>query len=452
MSTNSNTQYLTAPVPSTTMPKGIPYIVGNEAAERFSYYGMRAILIVFMTKFLMGDAGTPDPMSREQAMVWYHNFSTAVYALPFIGAFVSDRFFGKYNTILWLSVVYCFGHLALALDETRTGLLLGLSLIALGSGGIKPCVSAHVGDQFGESNKHLLNRVFSVFYFAINFGAFFSSLLTPWLLEKYGPSVAFGVPGVLMVFATFMFWMGRNAFVHIPAGGAAFIKEAFSGEGLAAIAKLSSIYVFVAMFWSLFDQTGSAWVLQAEKMDRRFMGVEWSESQIQAVNPILILVFIPLFTGVIYPAVSKVVTITPLRKIATGFFIASTSFAVSALIENRMTAGETPGVEWQILAYTLITAAEILISITVLEFSYTQAPTKMKSFVMAFNLLSVSLGNQFTALVNRFIQNADKTSKLPGADYYWFFAGMMLLVAFVFIPVALAFKEKTYIQQEAPAH
>src|SRR5690606_20028323 len=131
------------------------------------------------------------------------------------GALLADVFWGKYKTILTLSIVYCLGHLALALDETRLGLSVGLGLIAIGSGGIKPCVSAHVGDQFGKKNFHLVSKIFSWFYFSINFGSFISTLMTPWLLRNYGPHWAFGVPGGLMLIATIVFWMGRKRFVHI---------------------------------------------------------------------------------------------------------------------------------------------------------------------------------------------------------------------------------------------
>ena len=115
-------------------------------------------------------------------------------------------------------MIYCLGHLALALDDTRVGLSIGLTLIAIGSGGIKPCVSAHVGDQFGTANQHLLAKVFMWFYFSINLGAFLSTIATPWLLANYGPHLAFGVPGILMALATLFFWMGRKVFIHIPAG------------------------------------------------------------------------------------------------------------------------------------------------------------------------------------------------------------------------------------------
>ena len=148
-----HTAYRTSPLATPGMPPGVPYIVGNEAAERFSYYGMKAILVVFMTTLLAGRDGAPAPMGEGEAKFWYHAFSSAVYFFPIVGAIVADFLLGKYPTIMLLSLVYCAGHAALALDETRSGLAVGLALIAVGSGGIKPCVSAHVGDQFGPTRR-----------------------------------------------------------------------------------------------------------------------------------------------------------------------------------------------------------------------------------------------------------------------------------------------------------
>ena len=445
----SSLPYRTAPRVSQQVPSGIPYIVANEAAERFSYYGMRAILVVFMTRYLVDGTGAEDVMTEAQAKSWYHLFSSGVYFTPLLGALLSDIFLGKYRTILGLSLVYCAGHLALALDDTRTGLALGLSLIALGSGGIKPCVSAHVGDQFGASNGHLLGRVFGYFYFAINLGAFASTLLTPVLLDRYGPHVAFGLPGALMLLATLVFWSGRREFVHIPPDRREFTQQLFSAEGLSAVGRLAIIFAFVAMFWALFDQTGSAWVLQARQMDRHFMGLEWLPSQIQAINPVLILVLIPIFNAFIYPWVGRWATPTPLRKIATGFFITVLAYGLSAQIEAWIVAGQTPSISWQLAAYAVLTCAEVLISITCLEFAYTQAPTALKSMVMALFLLSISLGNLFTSAVNFLLQDAEGNSLLIGPDYYLFFAGAMALTALLFVPVAMRYPERAYLQTEA---
>lgn len=445
------TPYLTAPIPTDKMPPGIKYIVGNEAAERFNFYGMRAILVVYMTKYLMDRSGNLAPMSDNEASAAYHWFLFANYFFPMLGAVVADAFWGKYRTIFWISLVYCLGSVVLAIDHTRLGLTLGLTLIAIGSGGIKPCVSSNVGDQFGAANQHLLSKAFGWFYFSINFGSFFSILLIPVLLEKYGPFPAFGVPAVLMLLATFIFWKGRYKFAHIPPTGTAYFKQVFNREGLLALGRLSTIFVFIAIFWSLWDQSGGEWVLQAEKMNLRFMGINWLASQIQAVNAIMVLAFIPLFQYVIYPLVGRVFPLTPLRKIGLGLIVAGLAFMVSAWIETQIAAGLKPSIGWQLPAYALLTAAEIMVSITGLEFAYTQAPRHMKAMVQALYLLSISAGNAFTALVHVFIENPDGTVKLHGASYYLFFSALSIGCVAVYVFVAKAYKERSYLQGDQAA-
>ena len=435
---------------SNKYPKGIPYIIGNELAERFSYYGMKGILVVFMTQYLMS-SGELSTMNENEATKWYHVFSMANYFFPIVGAIISDVLWGKYKTIILLSIVYVLGHVALAIDESRLGLSIGLTLIAIGAGGIKPCVSAHVGDQFEDKNKHLIEKMFGYFYFSINLGAAVSTLLTPILLEKYGPHLAFGVPGFLMLLATIVFYMGRKVFIAIPpVGWTAYKKDIFSKKGKKAMINLSIMFVFIAVFWSLFDQTGSSWVLQAEKMDKwvnlGFVKFELLASQIQAINPLLIMIFIPLFTSVVYPFVNKFFHLTSLRKIIIGMFLAGVSFAILAVAESLILAGATPSILWQFWAYVILTAGEVMVSITGLEFSYTQAPNSMKSIVMGLWFLSVSLGNGITALVNQFIVNPDGTYKLDNTEYFWFFAILMFATAVLFVFVALRYKEENYIQ------
>jgi len=442
--------YLTAPQKMSTMPPGIPYIVGNEAAERFNFYGMRAILVVFMTQYMVTRLGAHDPMSENDANKWYHLFLFMNYFVPAAGAILSDALWGKYKTIFWLSLVYCAGSAVLAFDHTRLGLTLGLTLIAIGSGGIKPCVSAHVGDQFGPDNQHLLARAFGWFYFSVNFGSFFSILLVPWLLEHYGPGPAFGVPAGLMLLAAFVFWLGRYKFAHIPPGGKKFIEENFNPEGLRTLGRIALIFVFVSVFWSLWDQSGGEWVLQAEKMDLNFLGIHWLSSQIQAVNAIMILAFIPLFQYVIYPLVDRVFKLTLLRKIGLGLIVTGLSFLISGWIETQIAAGLKPSIGWQMPAYALLSAGEVMVSITGLEFAYTQAPKSMKAMVQAIYLLAISAGNLFTAIVHWFIENPDGSLKLQGAAYYNFFAGLSIGCVAIYVFVAKAYKGKTYVQTEEP--
>lgn len=435
-------KYRSEPPPIFGPPPGIPYIVGNEAAERFSYYGMRAVLVVYMTQYLMSPTGQPAHMSEDEAKGWFHLFVSATYFTPILGALLADGWLGKYRAIILLSMVYCLGHLALALDDSRAGLLLGQTLIALGAGGIKPCVSAHVGDQFADTNRHLLSRVYSWFYFAINLGAFASMLLTPWLLEHHGPSAAFGVPGLLMLAATLIFRAGRHRFTHVPADGRVFLKTALSSEGLGALARLSVIYAFVAVFWALFDQTGSSWVLQARDLDQEIFGQRVLPSQIQAANPLLIMLLTPLFYHGLYPWLETRVRLTALRKIGAGMFLAGLAFVLAARIQEAIDAGGKPSMAWQLLDYLILTSAEVMVSITCLEFSYTQAPKAMKSLVMSFFMMSVALGNLFTGAVNFFILAPDGGSKLAGADYFWFFAWLMLATATLFSLASRYFPER----------
>ncbi|MCA9022948.1 MAG: MFS transporter, partial [Planctomycetaceae bacterium] len=316
-----------------------------------------------------------------------------------------------------------------------------------------PCVSAHVGDQFGSQNQNLLSRVFGWFYLSINMGAFISSLLIPVILEYYGPHYAFGLPGVLMLIATILFWLGRNEFVHIPASGwEKFRSETFSREGLQALLNLCVLfYVFLPVFWSLFDQTGSSWVLQGQKMNQMIGDYKLSAAQIQALNPLFILLLVPTFTYVIYPMIDRVFPLTPLRKISIGFFVAAASFAISALLESWIinAPDNPPHILWQAVPYLVLTSAEVMVSITCLEFSYTQAPKSMKSFIMSLFWLAVTVGNLLTAGVNKVIMIDDNHSHLEGAKYFWFFSGLMLVAAVVFVFVAQGYKGKTYIQDDA---
>jgi POT family proton-dependent oligopeptide transporter len=169
------------------------------------------------------------------------------------------------------------------------------------------------------------------------------------------------------------------------------------------------------------------------------------------MNSLFIMLLIPICSYGIYPAINKVFPLTPLRKMSIGLFLTVVAFAIPAWAQARIDAGQTPGSPWQILAYLVISLAEVMVSITALEFSYTHAPPKMKSFLSGIYLVSIAVGNTFTAVVNKVIQRPDGTSRLTGADYYWFFTAVMLAAAVLFIFVAKAYREKTYIQDEAPA-
>lgn len=313
------------------MPAGIPYIIGNEAAERFSFYGMKAILTTFLIDRFFIHTAANQQVAEAQANEQTHFFISLAYLMPLIGGFLADRYFGKYKVILYVSIIYCLGHACLAaFDNNLAGFTLGLLLIAIGAGGIKPCVSANVGDQFDENNKYLIPKAFSLFYLSINFGAFFSQILIPQIYggKPENGALAFGIPGILMALATLIFFLGRNNYRRLPPtgpnpenflsitayalrnrskqqAGQSFIdtaKAAFSSEaveGVKAVWKVLAVFAFIPVFWALYDQNGSEWVLQARKMDLNvpLFNFTMQAEQVQSINAILILVLTPLSFG-----------------------------------------------------------------------------------------------------------------------------------------------------------
>jgi len=525
-------KYLTAPDPNETgWPKGVKYIIGNEGCERFSFYGMRAILQVHLT-VLFAATGMLEEAAGDSAQHMYHLFVAATYALPMVGAIISDRLLGKYTTILWLSLVYCLGHAVLAVGENSIGgMWIGLALIAIGSGGIKPCVSAHVGDQFGQGNWGLVEKVFQAFYFIINFGSFFATLAIPWTRVEFGASIAFGIPGILMFIATLFFWLGRNDFVHVPPspGGQTGLLDTLSGlllftgaiglplffwgvlptsmcviltvfsfsaglwifyerqaiseddgfltvmlysveaalsgrnkngffsaaaekygedvaEGPRAVLRIISIFFLVSVFWALFDQHGSSWVRQATQMNLSVGSMELLPSQIGALNPLMVMLLIPFNNFWLYPFLEKRgFELNPLRKMSIGMFVASVAFVAVALIQYWIDASAAEVTEnkvsvlWQILPYLLMTQAEVMVSITGLEFAYTQAPTRMKSTIMGFWLLTVALGNKLTAVLTGF-------DDMSLTGFFLVFAGLMAFAAVLFMYRASFYVYRSYAQ------
>jgi proton-dependent oligopeptide transporter, POT family len=439
-------------VKSDKYPSAIPYIIGNEAAERFSFYGMRSILPIFLVAQFFNPSGNPalqavaEAKSNEQT----HLFVSLAYFTPMIGAIMADWFFGKYKVILYVSIIYCIGHLFLAkFDTDLTWFGYGLTLIAIGAGGIKSCVSANMGDQFDKTNEHLMSKVFGWFYFAINAGSVLSNILIPIFYAKYGASVAFGVPGILMAIATLIFWLGRKKYIIVPPSGIDFNFDKMK-EGLAAAGRVLVVFMFIPLFWALWDQNLSEWVLQANKLDLQLWeGTSLLAAQVQVANPIFLVSFLPVFTYVIYPFFEKIgITPTPLRKIGTGLFLTGASFVIIAQIQEVIDAGGYPSVWRQIFAYLILAWGEILVWVTCLEYAYTNSPKYMKSTMGAIGLLTVSLGNYMVSLMNKSIAEKGFFAQYTGASYYWFFVKLMFIEAIIFMLVAKFIKEKRYVGEE----
>src|SRR5882757_5217532 len=305
------------------IPKSVPFIIGNEFAERFSFYGMRSIIAVFLVHQFFNHLPSAEGEAKANAI--NHAFSTLVYFTPVLGALLADWFFGKYRVILIGSLIYTIGHFLLSMFDTSLGgFETGLIIIAFSAGAIKSCVSANVGDQFDHKNQHLMTSIYSWFYFSINAGSMVSLWVIPLIYDKFGAKWAFGVPGILMACATLIFFSGRKRYVRVPPRGinkANFISVSLYAlfnkgwqaaqlkygdekvDGIKAVWRVMAVFAFIPIFWSLWDMNGAEWVLQSTKMDLHLGISDWTilPSQIQTVNAIFLLLLIPVFNYIIYP-------------------------------------------------------------------------------------------------------------------------------------------------------
>jgi POT family proton-dependent oligopeptide transporter len=533
------------PPPAGQMPRQIPFIIANEACERFSFYGMRNILTTFLAAAFFSHLTKDD--AKGQAKDIFHVFVIGVYFFPLIGGWLSDRFFGKYRTILFVSLLYCVGHALLAIFEDEpNGFYLGLMLIAIGAGGIKPLVSTFMGDQFDQTNKVKAKLAFEMFYWSVNFGSFFASLFMPRLLRGDGPanwwgltpaSVAFGIPGILMGIAVIAFWLGRKRYVIVPPappdpnafsrvvrtallarggavpsahvvgggpmtpagrpglmlaiggltvgvvalvawplstsfggkdivmalcmalvailvglGGGAWLQlERARGvhpdeavDGVRGVLRVLVIFALVTPFWSLFDQKASTWVFQGELMSKP----GWFEpAMMQALNPALVLILIPLNNLVVFPALKRAgYDFSPLRRMGLGIALAGASWVVAGLLQVTLDGGTKLSIVWQILPYLLLTAGEVLVSATGLEFAYSQAPKSMKGVIMSFWSLAVTVGNLWVLLVDETLKTKPVISAVADtglsitAFLMFFFALFAFAAAAAFVAVARRYR------------
>ncbi|GMT28701.1 hypothetical protein PFISCL1PPCAC_19998, partial [Pristionchus fissidentatus] len=373
-------------------PSPVFFILGNELCERFSFYGMKALLTVYLV--------TDHHFIPSNAVLFYHLFSCIAYLSPLLGSIAADSYFGRYNVILYVSMFYVCGHGLLSfgalpwLDYYYRSFFdfSGLIVIALSTGGIKPCVSAFAVDQFGEDQEAHRSQFFSFFYFSINAGALLAILTTPIFKSKvkcFGSDtcfpLAFGVPGVLMLIALIIFVAGSRFYKRIrPRGsnvasqllscasvaihkkwkgetcveGGDWISLAASEHSLSTIRSLrsfiavSTVFAPIVLFWALFDQKGSTWILLARKLNYRFGSVSIIPEQINFLNPLLILILVPIFEGVVYPLARKIVRVTPLRKMATGGILTAVSFILCGLIQLEADKDAPPFIgEREVLIY-----------------------------------------------------------------------------------------------------
>lgn len=487
----SESHFATSTVPSLLPPQphafGFPasvfFILGNELCERFSFYGLRAVLVVYLMSVLQ--------YTEDESATIFHGFVVAAYLSPILGGVVADSWWGRYTTIWRLSLLYCAGGAMLALWLDRAGMFLGLSLIALGTGGIKPCVISFGADQLVTAPAAVLSSYFALFYLSINMGSLVSTFLTP-LLRTLSFTAAFGLPAVLLFVGTAIFVGGSRLYLKFPpAGNVALVNAAkcimlglrrrfthgmrgvhwlehpdvlaqFGAEQASAVRRLVSIFlVFLPLpvFWACFDQHSSRWVQQAGLMCRDIGQWTVYPDQVPVLNPLCVVILVPLFDKAVFPAMRKRgFNINPLWRMFVGMILTALSFIlagilqiainsslpgeilheqdwstrvdrVSDLCRSTDTASKPPHVSWQFIQFIVLTTGEILVSISGLEFASTQAPASMKAVVQALWLFTTSFGNLLVAVFAIL-------SLFSQAGEYFFYATLMMVFALIFSVMA----------------
>ena len=456
-------------------PKHVFFILGNEFCERYSFYGMKSLLTLYFVNKL--------EYSKDQATIIYHTFVAFAYFMPIIGSFISDQFLGKFKTIVYLSLVYILGHCIKSVASITSFssiphelTFIGLALIAIGTGGIKPCVAAFAGDQFVLPDQaRQLQSFFSIFYMSINLGSLFSNIFGPMMrnVHCFGEEdcypLAFGVPAALMIIATVIIVMGKRYYTIRPSDGVVTKSICIIGKGIKNIkccknskskhwldpakqkygAKLVNdvkpllgvkgvliLFVPLTFFWAIFDQSGIRWTLQANDMGGKLGGWKLLPEQMQFINPALILLLVPIFDKVIYPLLAKWnILVKPLQRMTAGVFISAVAFGISGVLDLHIQSNVEDSVHmlWQFPQYLVITIAEILVSITGLEFAYNQAPPSMKSIIQACWLLSIAFGNLIVT-IQASIGGLDNR-----ASEIFLFTGLMFLCAIIFTLLAWFF-------------
>jgi dipeptide/tripeptide permease len=375
----------------TTHPPALYFFFWGEFAERASYYGMRGILFMYLTAALhFSDADATSIVS------W---FKMACYFLPLVGGFLADRYFGKYWTIVGFSVPYVLGHFILGI-ENNVAMFIALALLAGGSGVTKPNISTLLGqtyDQQRPGQERLRSAAFMWFYFSINVGAFLSTLITPYVRDRASYQLAFLFPALLMVGALIAFAAGKPYYAVETRQPPRPKSPEERRQQWETLVRLFGVFGLITFFWVAYEQNDNLWVSFARDYTERyvpFLDYTIPPDQIQTLNPLFVIILIPLFNWLFKRIDPQVRLFTPTRKILLGFILTGAAAGIISASGFAATAtGAKVSAGWVALAYVVLTVGEVLLYATALEMAYVVAPKNMKSFVTACFLVTNTLGN-----------------------------------------------------------
>jgi dipeptide/tripeptide permease len=288
-------------------------------------------MMAILPRFISDEAGLY--LGDANSNTWVSMFKAGAYTLPLVGGFLADQYFGKYRLIVLFSIPYILGHFLMSY-ETVMWTMVALSLLAMGSGIIKPNISTLMGmtyDQKRPGDDALRSMAFGMFYMAINVGAFFSYLFLPVIRDDYGYSIAFMCPAVLMAVSFLIFAAGKPFYAVEKIVRTKATPEEWTLK-LLTIRRVAGIFLVITFFWAIFDQSHTVWIYFARDFtDLKIFGFDISVEQIGTLNPLLIVVFIPLLP-ILWNFVEKQgYKVRPTDKIMIGFVLTCMTMGIMAL-------------------------------------------------------------------------------------------------------------------------
>lgn len=377
-------------------PQGLALLFLVEMWERFSYYGMRALLVLYLVNALKWD--TP------RAANLYGTYTSLAYITPLLGGYLADKFLGTRRSLVIGGVLIAFGHFSLALQSTWT-FYVGLFLVIIGTGFFKPNVSTMVGQLYEEGDPRR-DAGFTLFYMGINLGGFLSPLVCGYLGERVGWHYGFGAAGVGMVFGLGLYLWGRDK--YLPGIGVRTnqrtpeaVKSAAPQKGDGKrIAALAIVILFVVAFWSAFEQSGSSMNLFADKQtDRMVKGFLIPASWFQTINSGFILLLAPLFAILWRKLNARGLEPTTPLKMVFGLALLGVGF-VFMVLGGRVSDGRALASPlWLVAAYFFHTTGELCLSPVGLSYVTKVAPFRFASFLMAAWFLANGAGNKIAGSV-----------------------------------------------------
>jgi POT family proton-dependent oligopeptide transporter len=457
------------------LPRSFFNIIGGEFAERNSFYS----LAVLTPTFLSVQFG----MSQNDSAGVMYLFNTMAYATCVIGGIIADWYLGRYRAVLYFAWMTVLGHILLSVFVgQQSGFLVALFLIAIGTGFIKPNISSLLGDQFTGAqagDETQLTRAFNWFYFTINAGSVLSFTIAPVLagMQGIGPAGAYAFPAIMMTLALFLLWTGRARYTITPPTGTPkttfvgmnieALKLRFSRPGenpwrlletkygvekvdaMLAVWRVSAFFLFVPLVWSAYHTNGIDWLLDvsSDDVDKTFFGITFKAGQLQTVNPVCILTFIPVSMWM-FARIEKRQgrAISTKQKMLLGFILICAAILLQSYVSHQVEAHVRVHAIWHVLAMVILSMGEVLTSISGLQYGYTHAPKSMKSTIGAIWLLTTAIGNALNAGLKS-LGAHDPTFRFlqSNTQFYWVLCGLLALNTLVFWLVMGRIKEKIYV-------